>query len=154
MQSLIYDLLMIIFIATCSACFSYLLDYALGQPGAKDVDDINERAIFFFWSLLLAKRRLYKDANYENIFKDRCNVGDYSILANRNEDKEHFARGRDLFSWELAFGMCIYCTGVWIALLFFCLPIIFFDLIQLNYFSNFFLLLTTPIFSHFILRKI
>jgi hypothetical protein len=138
MQSIVHDLIIIFFIAACSSCFSYLLDYALGKPGATFIEDVNERSIFFFWSLFLAKRRTKITNPY---------------LTNSSK-KELFAAGRDLFFWEFAAGMCIFCTNVWVSLLLFALPIYFFDLIQLNNFSNIFLLLTTPIFSHFILRKI
>lgn len=138
MESLIHDILMIFFIAICSGCFSYLLDYALGQPGKEDASEVNERAILFFWSYYLAANRMKVTNKYFT----------------RQTKKDLFATGRDLFTWEFAFGMCMYCTNYWVSVLLFALPAIIFDLANLQSLPNFILLLTTPIFSHFILRKI
>jgi hypothetical protein len=137
-MNLINDILLTCFIAFCSSCFSYFLDYALGKPGSEFVDDVNEKAILFFWPLFLAKRRAK--------IKDHCVAG----ITN----KDFFGIGRDLFSWEYAVGMCIFCSNFWISEILFAIPIVFFNLVSFNIFSVYFLFLTIPVISHFILRKI
>lgn len=135
---LLHDIILMLFIACLSACFSYLLDYCFGHPGKSDCDEVNEHAIFFFWSFYLAAKRK-KVAN--------------AFLPARYS-KDIFCEGRDLFSWEMAFGMCIYCTGIWIALFLFSIPALLSHHIVFYELPKTLLLLSTPIFSHFILRKI
>lgn len=135
---MIYDIILILFIAVCAAFFSYFLDYSFGKPGAKDLEDVNTKAILFFWSYFLAARRA------KNIVPDLLNV----------DKKDVFGIGRDLFTWEFAFGMCIFCTNFWVCELLFAIPFIIFHPVNLVVIPKFFLLLTIPIFSHFILRKI
>lgn len=132
------NIVLIIFIAAISASFSYMMDFGFGYPGKQFAEDMNPKALLFRWSFFLAKRRLNK--RY---------VDDQRILINDlQEYKLHiFGLGRELFTWENAFGMCQFCCNFWISLIF---AIIFY----FTTFQDWILFISTPVFSHFILRKI
>lgn len=152
---LINDILFILFIAAISASFSYMLDFALGYPGKEDASEVNTKSFLFGWSFFLAKRRLSIGQLFE--IKDKYNQLDdstkYEIeMLNRQYKTHVFGIARELFTWEFAFGMCIYCTGFWIALIFSIL-IYLMPVQHLIILPKYFVLITTPVFSHLILRK-
>lgn len=160
---LLKDLAFIFTLGIISAMASYYLDYLLGHPGK---DSPNEKAIFFGWTLFLAKRRLkhVKSAGGESRIKnmrDDIMFGFASSLNNDNPIIRHTAirntklslvtQAKEFFKWEHAVGMCIYCTNVWINIL---SGLILIWFVRLNEMPIYFLPLLLIIFSHFVLRKI
>lgn len=124
--------------------FSLLLDICLGQPAAEEKFD--RKAIFFFFSLWLAKRRLKITRQYEALvtdFKTALQSEDPVIkhTAKMNLRQVVFASGREYFSWELGFGMCPICTNIRIAIVAAVLFILFFA-------WNWWLLLLVPCFAN------
>jgi hypothetical protein len=136
------------------ACFSYLLDYCLGLPGSEN--DIHTKEIFFPYTLWLARRRL-KQHNLlkakETFFYAQLNSDDASVRkdAVRMMKVTIVTEGRKFFTWEYMVGMCIFCTGFWIAEL--TALICLFYGPHLVHFSPALLFIFLPIFSHTILRK-
>jgi hypothetical protein len=156
---MIVDIITLIFLAIVSACLSYLIDYCLGRPSVDDSNDINPRAIFFFWTLYLSNRRLKGKAVRYNIvksFETELRHEDITIreAAKRMVKQETVAKAKMLFTWEQALGMCIICTNFWVSVLLIALPVYLLHLISLQVLPDFFILLTTPILAHFIIRKI
>lgn len=147
---MLHELILISLLSCVPALLSYFLDYCFGRPMS---DEPKTREIFSFFPLWLAKRRLSKEevADIKRMFS-----GMEPDEQNRIEAKKQFHlgilnMGRERFTWEKAFGMCIICTGFWIAMIF---AIFFFFFLQLNFLPSFSLLLLTPIISHLILRKL
>lgn len=147
------EIILLIFLAFVPACFSYFLDNCLGYPGKEDGP--NTKAIFFPYTLKLATRRLTKSQynTLVNAYSEMLNSDD---PAQRHEGKRLLdtsivLQGRKYFKWELAFGMCIYCTGFWIAL-----ASAFIMFWQVDFIAIFppFVFIIIPIFSHTILRKL
>lgn len=157
---LIKDIILLFLLSSFPACFSYLLDYIIGQPG---IEQPNSNAILFCYTLKLSMMRLKK-----------VKQNGVSLLHNTwegfNETSKRFAgddvafnnlqsnyklslvtQANQFFKWERAFGMCIYCTNVWIC---------FFFGLAVMYYSNDFIVpkifipLVITFFSHTILRKI
>lgn len=148
----ILDLLAIILLAFVPATFNYFLDYCLGHPMS---DKVETKAIFFRYSLFLAKRRVsvQKEKQLVSALAPLLNSDDPDTRAQGKKqlNLSFIVAGRDLFTWEQAFGMCPYCTNFWIALAtafigFFFLPLTIIDPILL--------FIMQPIFSHTILRKL
>lgn len=84
-----------------AAFLSVFINYTL-QPGE----------IFFTYSYTLAKWRLKKMGQwdqYENIIKD---VGE-----TKEAKKLAYDAASEYFTWEKMVGMCVICTGFWIALI-------------------------------------
>lgn len=131
------------------ACFSFFLDYCLGHPGQ---EQINSKAILFGWSYYLAKRRV--DRNQMNglvmAFKDLLNSDDPTQRAQGQSQLKLtvFVQGRNCFTYEQAFGMCLYCTNFWISQI---TALTLFMYVPGQTPGLYFLLI--PIFSHSILRK-
>lgn len=147
------EIILLIFLAFVPACFSYFLDNTLGYPG-KD-DGPNTKAIFFPYTLKMATRRLTK-AQYNALvknFESLLNSDDPDQRADgkRLLDTSIVIQGRKHFTWEMAFGMCIFCTGFWIALI-----SAFIMFWQVEFIAIFppFVFIIIPIFSHTILRKL
>ena len=153
---LINDILLILLIAAISASFSYMLDFALGFPGKEDASEVNTKAILFSWSFYLAKRKLSLGELFE-IRDTHAPLKDstkYEIEMLMRGYKTHvFGIARELFTWEHAAGMCIFCTNFYISLITASL-IYFFHLTELNIIPTFTIFITTPVFSHLILRKL
>lgn len=107
-------------IALVPFSFSLLLDLCLGKPAAEEYD---RKAIFFGFSLFLAKNRLRKAGKLKDIedtYSPNMNSKDLVIrqAATMEFKKVVFEEGRQFFSWELGIGMCPFCTNVRIAMLF------------------------------------
>ncbi len=130
--------------------FSMLLDFTLGHPGK---DEINNKAIFYGYTFWLAKRRLIKEGLYYELEKgfleDSKNFTDKIVKNNlyTNFRRSVVMNAKDFFTWEHAFGICIFCTGAWISLLFGVLLYIFGII-------NIYFIILVIIFSHLLLRKL
>lgn len=137
---MINDLMFIGVLVIIAAFGGKLLDYALGQPG-REVNHMEgtgptPSSIFFFWSLYLAEKRLGV-------------VGRAYI--SMDEKLSVFLMARDSFFWEKAFGMCIYCTNVWLSwIICFCLA----WSVPLTVLPVYYTFILVPISSHAILRHI
>lgn len=145
------DLILAILLACIPAAFSYLLDYSLGKPMA---NEINTRAIFFSYSYKLAKRRIGRgrQRELEIAFKDMLNSDNPDTRRDgvKQMKTSVMMLAQKEFGIEQAFGMCIFCTNVWIS---FIAATIFFFFVPVH-FNPFFFYLLIPIFSHSILRKL
>jgi hypothetical protein len=160
---MIFDIVYILFLVFICVFFSLMLDYGLGHPGKK-VDEFegigpSAKELLFGWSYFLAKSMLQITPKYVllvNQFADKINSTDYetAVKARRQFRYQVFIMGREMFTWQYAFGMCIFCTNFWISLFF----AGFFTFISRFYvfitFPRYFLFLCIPIFSHAILRLI
>lgn len=147
-----FELIFIILLSSIPAAFSFLLDYCLGHPGG----DINNKSIFFKYTLALALRRVkkIKGKNWKE-FKQSFFV-DVEDLETRDGMTDQFEQtvvliGRKFFTWERAVGMCIYCTNVYIATI---AAGLFFFFIPTAFFHPGLYFIFIPVFSHLILRKI
>lgn len=151
-MNIIQDIISLFLISLIPCSFGYLLDYCLGKPGS---DEVNTKAIFFKYSLFLAVRRLKinnRKNEIERMFSGMLNTEDKGefLQAKKQYLTTLFNSGREHFTWEQAFGMCIFCSNVWICLLT-CLVVTIFIPLQINPFIVF---ITIPAFSHLILRKL
>jgi hypothetical protein len=153
-MELFTEILTMLLMALIPASFSMLLDFCLGLPS----DDINVKAIFFRWTYYLAKRKLEINGLWEGMYSDYLkvqkslrdnNANPVELIEHEIQFKQLVVEmGKKLFTWEYATGMCIYCTNVYVALLFGVYFTKFFS-------SNVFLIpFIIVIFSHVILRKI
>lgn len=91
-----------------------LLDLCLGKPAAEEID---RKAIFFGFSMFLAKNRLRKAKKLKGIhdtYMPNLNSKDPVIkqAAKMEYRRVIFEEGKFFFSWELGFGMCPFCTNV------------------------------------------
>lgn len=120
------------------AILFYFLDYCLGRPASEKP---NVKAILFFIPLFFAKRRL----RGENLnFTEPEVLSKYDKKNIEVQKREMiFLRGRELFTWENALGMCPVCSHFWLGSI-----IIFFA------FDNYLLILTQFLISHLFLRII
>lgn len=153
---MMHELFLIMLFSIVATSFSYTLDFCLGTPGQTEADRVNVSAIFFKYSLGLAVRRLIKNNCYTStVQKYSHQLNSENAILRKNAaielDKELFSLGRMFFSWEHALGMCVYCTGIWIALL---LSAILFFTVDLHFINHWFLFILVPIFSHILLRKL
>jgi len=118
------EIIQILFYAFMSACFSTLLNYALGNPGA-DPENINPGSIFFNFSVLLAYNRLtgpeiisvYDEADLLYAPEDTCNNRGFKKQKKDFINKTIFISGRDYFVIEKVIGMCVYCSNFWVSLI-------------------------------------
>lgn len=140
------DIFMLIFMAVISACISYMLDYGLGLPGADDVERINSGAFLAWWTYVLAKRAI----PHEEMLSCKKYAHE-DVIAKKARKHEAIVVGRQYFTWQYAFGMCIFCTGFWIAIIWAGIASTFENT---NYFPHWLIFITTPVFSHLILRKL
>lgn len=165
METMIGDIIFICFISIVSASISMLLEYSLGLAG-KDEDGISTSEIFFSYTYGLAKSRLIREGDID--FLDQVQNKDtvqglgfnhssgkvsdpVALAANDASIKTAIVqRAQSLFYWEKAFGMCIYCTNVWISIVICSVALV---TLQLSLFYFFVMLLCIPPLSHFILRK-
>ncbi len=111
------ELTTIILFSCVPALLSYFLYYCFGQPMS---DEPKTREIFSFYPLLLAKRRLTKEqiADIEKMFSHFPDDPLNKAEAKKEIHLTILKMARETFTWEKAFGMCIICTGFWIALFF------------------------------------
>lgn len=146
------DILFMLLLSLIPATFGKLLDYALGEPGS---DQPKTKQIFSSYSLWLAKQRVGPGKLHE------IREGFFEMLRSSDPETRQDAQDQmDLtimmeakkrFGYEKGIGMCIFCTNVWLSLIFagiFCFAFPPSHIDPIWYF------LTMPIFSHSILRKL
>lgn len=161
LESLFHDLCIVLIIALASAGVSFFLDFCLGQPGNDEGPKTKE--IFFGWTLQLAwwrlKRsapRLLRQINEENLSLSQLTTCPDPITSAANKKNRETAiveNAKRFFTWEWAFGMCIYCTNVWITAIG-CTAIVIWTAPELLVLPVYILPLPTIIFAHLILRKL
>jgi hypothetical protein len=145
---MIQDLLTIFVLSTIPAAFGLLLDYALGFPGKEEGP--NAKAIFFkIWSYRLAEWAVKRAEKYSEI-RDRFSNFDRTPEMEELIEKTIFIEGKKLFHIEQAFGMCVFCTNVWLSLITATILYFHVDFLTIN---HKFLFLLIPIYSHCIIRK-
>ncbi len=158
------DILIILFLSLLCASTSYFLDYCLGRPQAAE-DEIGVGEIFFFYTLMLSKKRLKREGDDFASKLDDMNEGlkvngfrkeSTTDPFERNEQRKDreaaiVVRARSYFTWEKALGMCIYCTGFWISAL---IVIISSVVFAFSLFQFFALLLCVPPIAHTLLRRV
>lgn len=151
------------FLAFFSFISSYFLDYILGRPSSQNP---NQKAIFFFWTYFLARKRLEREK--PSLYKSLIGSISQEIAPIQTMDGvpalSNFAtkevvvaqivnEGRELFSWELPFGMCSVCTNFWISLFIaICGEIAKFNIVGFEFYDLLFIFVII-FYSHFILRK-
>lgn len=149
----IIDIIMFFLLASIPAGFSFFLDYALGHPMSDD--KVSPKAIFFGYSLALAKNALpdKKQEEIEKFFRDQLSDSDPSIRieAKQRMNEALMKEGRKYFFFQQAFGMCPFCSNFWVA---FIAANIYMFHIPTLFFHGIFYLITIPVFSHVILRKL
>lgn len=144
------DILLAFAVATIPASFSYFLDYCLGKPGSEQP---NNSEIFSFYTLLISEWTLGRNkatkimTNFIEMMRDKDQRHD----AQRLYFETVVAEAQKRFTFQKMFGMCIFCTGFWIALISTFFFVNVFPPSTMN--PNFYFLLI-PIFSHLILRKL
>lgn len=159
------DLAFIILLSMIPVALSYFLDFILGYP-AKEDPGPNTHAIFFGWTLFLAKRRLNSIAaattgsqsmlaELEGGFFNMLNSENFTVRRNAIHQLKVaiVVKAREMIRWEHAAGFCIYCTNVWITGIYSVLVLWIFKPLLFAV-PIYFLPLMTIFFSHLLLRKI
>lgn len=159
----ILDIVTILFLSLLSAGISSVLNYALGLA---DNESISTGEIFFGYTLMLSRRRLKSQGDYKYVEELERSTFISNAISGFGDDevdplndflkqvsikKSIVERAQNYFGWEKAFGMCVYCTGVWIAVL---IAISISFVFQFTIFQAICLILCLPAISHLILRKI
>lgn len=106
-MEIVASVMCIVYIAALSAGTSYFLNFAFGFPLS---DSPNAKAIFFKYSVFLAKWRMKR--------QDRDTLAlieDYPLEILRN--------GRTFWTWEYIAGMCVICSNVWLSLILYCIAV-------------------------------
>lgn len=145
----------ILMLALIPVSFSMLLDFTLGHPGK---DEPNVHGIFFGWTFFLAKKKLQKIPTsegtvYEQMVIDYQNDTEHTIgvygrrMLHLAFQKNILLNAKEFFTFEHALGMCIFCTNVWVSLLF------GIGLCLIGFISIYYIPLII-IFSHLLLRKL
>jgi hypothetical protein len=136
--------IVLLFVAAFSANLSFFLDFAFGNPSGQP----HTGAVFFKWTLFLAKQRLMKqDTEY---LRQTENITDLRLKENANAQLVVYAR--QYFTWENMIGMCSVCTNFWIATYAFLVSLILYPYpIEGN--LLFVAWLSVVLLSHTILRK-
>jgi hypothetical protein len=104
------------------AFFIYMLDYGLGHPADEKV---GYGSFLFGYSFWLAKRAM--GVMYPPIeLQYRAQLADATSALERQQIKRSFqeivfTQGRQLFTWQKAFGMCPFCTHFWFTVIAFLL---------------------------------
>lgn len=118
---MIDHMLYLTLIILVSVSFSKFLELCFGYPGKEFTSDIDAGAIFFGWSYHLAYMRVeivhgeqwIRDLN-ARVLAEFTHPADV-LTAKRDFKRAIFMEGRQFFTWERAFGMCIYCTNFWVS---------------------------------------
>lgn len=152
MTHTLLDILTVLALSSIPAAFNYFLDYCLGHPMS---DKVSTKAIFFRYSLFLAKRAL-PIKKYKEIVTSLVPLLNHDDPDTRRQGKQQLdlsvmTAGRDYFFHEQALGMCPFCTNFWCSMM--CAAVLYFT-IPLATINPIFFFLLTPIFSHSILRKL
>jgi hypothetical protein len=151
---MINDLLLIIFFSCLSAGLSMMLDYGLGKPGSIDPEDIGVSEFLSWWTFALARRRLIVNDMFdeiENVFIIPKNDPYRKVFIIREFKRTVIEKGREFWTWEKIVGGCPICTGFWVALI---IAILVYFVIPLHEIPSWFYFITTPAFSHFLLRRL
>lgn len=148
-------LLGIVALFTGVMLFAYWLHYCMGNPMAKDVEDVDVGAIFFSLPAWLADRRLVRQLTLTEILeaqREELNVtSDPVKLADllRDHARERYEAGRKFFSWEKSF-LCPICLHWWLTLLVAAVCLIF----GWVYLRDAGAVALTYLVNHFFIRKI
>lgn len=149
---MLIDIITSILLAAIPACFSYLLDYALGQPMSEKA---SVKEIFSWYSIALSKNALPEKKQQEIIagLSPMLHSDDPDLRRQGKEqlNMSYLLVGKEYFFYQKALGMCPFCTNFWIALI---AAIVFIFTIPTLFMNPIFFLLLIPIFSHAILRKL
>lgn len=135
------------YLSLISAMFVFMIDYGLGTPA----DDHPGYGSFLFkYSFWLARTAL-GDLHKPIYGQYLSQLSDANDKLTRHQIKREyqqivFTQGRQLFSWQKAFGMCPYCTHFWFTLFLFLMVNIFYYKENIITFSFYFLL------SHLLIR--
>lgn len=145
------EFIFLLLLAIGPAGFSLFLDYCFGKPMS---DEPNVQAIFFRYTLFLSRLRLGPGRIYDmkNDLKPLLMSGDWEQRADgyRQLNLTILMEARKFFKWEQAFGMCVFCSNLWVSLIF---ATVYSLTIPLVHFNTFCFFLFIPITSHLILRK-
>ncbi len=139
--------------------FSMFLDNALGHPGKEFALDIDAGAIFFGWTYLLAYSRLSEmkgEAYMRELFNNvsgEATTPEEIFTSERDYKKNVVHMAAKYWTFHRAFGMCIFCTNLWVCVLF-CLLFTFANPFTFEHFPNYMLFLTVPFLSHLILKHV
>ncbi len=137
-----------------AALFIFMLDYGLGHP-ADAPEKIGYGSFLFSYSLFLSTLRLVKAGLYsdmhEQYISQKPTDALHSHQIKRQFEQLVFTQGRQLFTWEKAFGMCPYCTHFWFTLFLFIMVNIFY--LQANIITFIFYFLLSHLFIR-LLKKI
>lgn len=150
---MITDIILILLLSLIPTCFSYLLDYCLGQPGS---DEFHPREIFSGYTIWMSKTMLPKE-RLKQIYDDHESLLKDPDPLVRSQWKDQMNKviiedAKKLFTWEKSIGMCIFCTNFWISLFF---AWVFYNCdIPLHSIFPICFYFLIPIFSHTILRKL
>jgi hypothetical protein len=149
---MIQDITTIILLSLIPCTLGYFLDYCLGQPGS-DQPKVGE--IFSGYTLWICKQTLQPGRLHEIFIEHEPMLTSNDPLTRvdgRKQMKEVIIEdAKKLFTWQKAFGMCIFCTNPWIC--FICCFVFYFT-VPLQIIHPIFLFLLVPIFSHTLLRKL
>lgn len=152
-MQIINDLLLCLLLSTIPAAFSYFLDYCLGHPMSDD--KISTKAIFFRYSLWLAKKAIEQKKEREIVagMAPLLNSDDPAVRKQGQDQLKtlFMIAGRENFTYQQALGMCPYCTNFWICMI---AAVIFYFTVPLAFINPFFFFLLIPIHSHIFLRKL
>lgn len=151
-MQIVIDLLLCLFLSTIPAGFNYFLDYCLGHPMG---EEISTKAIFFRYSLWMAKKALVQKKEREIV------AGMAPLLNSDNPDTRKQGQdqmkvafmmaGRENFTYQQALGMCPFCTNFWICMI---AAVIFYFTVPLAFINPIFFFVLIPIQSHIFLRKL
>ena len=92
-------------------------NYIIGKPGG----EFSPYEIFSSYTVLLSKWRLKRAGLFQMFYDDYCQSvfnKDKSTTEGMTRDyhKMLYNAADPLFTWERAVGMCVVCSGFWIAL--------------------------------------
>lgn len=135
--------------------FSYWFNYCMGTPLAKDRETIDPTAIFFFFPLWLADRRLKKLnlwREYKESLLEAWEVASDKVMREqlfRDNLRDRVVAAKYFFSWERSI-LCPVCFHWWLTVLF----VVVYGSFQL--FTGFDLLVVafTYLVNHLFIRKI
>lgn len=129
------------YLCLISAMFIFMLDYGLGKPAD---DKVGYGSFLFSYSFFHAKKALGKlIIPIEEQYRQQLSFADNKLdehRIKRQYEELVFTQGRELFTWQKAFGMCPYCTHFWFTLILFLTVNIFYYKENIIIFTFYFLL--------------
>lgn len=154
------EIFAVLLIALFSASISRLLEYCFGLA---DSDQFAPNEIFSVYTFLMAKNRLELSKDVEFLYDveklkdtelEKADQTNNPVTRKQVEDNFKInivERAKELFTWEKAAGMCVYCSNVWLSFVICLFVTIIFKLAAVDAAMLFFIV--TAI-SHFILRTV